>query len=95
MIGYFKITFTSSSTCITSRSEKYIGMVRKIIFVKLVNLRACYPLKVSKLRYDVHVNPNTLQLKYPVCVFRLAWLLPVGPPRFLVTSLIPSFIDSH
>lgn len=46
MIGYFKITFTSSSTCITSRSEKYIGMVRKIIFVKLVNLTACYPLKV-------------------------------------------------
>lgn len=46
MIGYFKITFTSSSTCITSRSEKYIGMVRTKIFVKLVNLRACYHLKV-------------------------------------------------
>lgn len=43
MIGYFKITFTSSS--ITTRSEKYIGMVRKKIFVKLVNLRASYHLK--------------------------------------------------
>lgn len=45
MIGYFKITFTSSS--ITTPSEKYIGIVRKKkIFVKLVNLRACYHLKV-------------------------------------------------
>lgn len=45
MIGYFKITFTSSS--ITTPSEKYIGIVRKKKkIVKLVNLRACYHLKV-------------------------------------------------